>query len=60
MANKKITKVRDLKPNKDAKGGGGVHIASGGHGPSHAQGGHGPSHTQTAKGGGGGTRPGGG
>ena len=54
MANKKNIKVRDLKPNKDAKGGGGVHIAAGGGGthhaqgggPSHAQGGHGPSHAQ--------------
>ena len=30
MANKKNIKVRDLKPAKDAKGGGG-HVTSGGH-----------------------------
>jgi hypothetical protein len=58
MANKKNVKVRDLKPAKDAKGGGGVHAlgggppkhasggtgvhASGGGGTKHASGGHGP------------------
>jgi hypothetical protein len=54
---KKNVKVRDLKPSKDAKGGGGVHALGGGPkhaqggggvhasggGPKHAQGGHGPS-----------------
>jgi hypothetical protein len=51
MANKKDSKVRDLKVKKDVKGGGpGIHhtnppIERGGHGPVHTQGG-GPSHAQ--------------
>lgn len=46
---KKNVKVRDLKPNKDAKGGGG-HTLAGKHGPSGAQGAHGPSGAQGAHG----------
>ena len=50
MATKKNVKVRDLKPKKDAKGGGGTGLAQRGkhHGPSLAQGHgkHGPRHEQ--------------
>ena len=43
MANKKNIKVRDLKPNKDAKGGG-PHIAAGKNPPHGLAGGKTPSH----------------
>jgi hypothetical protein len=44
---KKNVKVRDLKPNKDAKGGGGHTLSGGLHGgPAHGQGTHGPSQGQ--------------
>ena len=48
MATKKNVKVRDLKPKKDAKGGGGGSLASRGkhHGPNLTQGKHGPKHEQ--------------
>ena len=50
MATKKNVKVRDLKPKKDAKGGGGgvPHESKKHHGPSLAQGHgkHGPRHEQ--------------
>ena len=50
MATKKNVKVRDMKPKKDAKGGGGGAIAEHGkhHGPSLAQGHnkHNPKHEQ--------------
>ena len=44
MATKKNVKVRDLKPKKDAKGGGGTLAQGHGkhHGPSYQQGKHGP------------------
>jgi len=49
MATKKNVKVRDLKPKKDAKGGGGPGLAQGHgkhHGPSLAQGHHKPHQAQ--------------
>jgi hypothetical protein len=48
MATKKNVKVRDLKPKKDAKGGGGGAREQHGkhHGPSLAQGHKGPKHEQ--------------
>jgi hypothetical protein len=48
MATKKNVKVRDLKPKKDAKGGGGgvPHEQKKHHGPSLAQGHHKPRHEQ--------------
>jgi hypothetical protein len=46
MATKKNVKVRDLKPSKDAKGGGGVKHALGGGGPKHTEGGGPPKHAQ--------------
>jgi hypothetical protein len=51
MADKKKDKVnvRDLKPNKDAKGGVGRYAAGSG-GPRHAQGSGGPRHAQGAGG----------
>ena len=46
MATKKNVKVRDLKPKKDAKGGGGLAARGKHHGPTYQQGKHGPKHEQ--------------
>jgi hypothetical protein len=57
---KKNVKVRDLKPTKDAKGGGGHTLAGGLHhgaggtsgaSPAHGQSGAGPTHGQSGAGG---------
>ena len=47
---KKNVKVKDLKPNKDAKGGGGHTLAGGLHGGASGQSGAGPAHGQSGAG----------